>query len=886
MIPSRFAPPSAPRTRLPVVLPVLLVLAGCVRAGTARPVPTPAPPPGAPGRNAGSPDTVVSPEEREQLRQVTREARRMARERTAPDSTTRRLRADSALPTAFADGAARELVMLARAARMRQDSALFAYRATTTQRFDVALGARRLGLEKRLVRGDNVAEIAWRRDVGVRVTPVGSRLASSLGGNTRGTITDAITIPYFPGRETLWFPSSEFGVVRSDIDERDLIHPLARGAEAYYRYASGDSASIRLPDGAVIPLRELRITARRPDRRLFVGSFWFDRRGGELVRAAYRLAAAIEIWDVANTELEADREQAAVAGPVRDSIARARLPRPLYAKDSAERASRAAGVRPGDADGKPPAWVTATFRPARAELDGITVEYGLYDGRFWLPRAHSASYRVQFGFLRIPYQLDESFRYQDINAAFPLRAIPATRLARAQGDTVNPGDSTTVVDAPAAVSVSVGGGAVQGGTTAGPPAVDTTQLSPAERQRRRLCAQDSSYTRVDNRFEGRLRVAFDMPCNRELLRTAKALPPLDDADVPGTSATGRDALLEALGLSLQPGLAVSRPQLAWGTEFLRYNRIEGLSLGAQLRQSLGAGYTVRATGRIGHADLHGNGELALERTGGARTVTATVFHRLAASNPEWAGALTAGPSLPALLYGRDEGFYYRTLGAELVDQRTGRRSALRWRLFIERQWSAGDTDVVNTFSVARQANGRRFRTNVIADRVALSGAAVEWTRVWRDVPGGLRMATVIQSEAATGSYAYTRSSLEGTLSRSIGPISAALTAAAGTATGRIPSQRQWFLGGVRTVRGYGPGSSEGDAFWLARAELGMRQGIVRPVLFYDAGWAGNRSAPSNGPRLQGVGGGISLFDGLIRFDTARPRRGGAWRADVYLSAPL
>ena len=108
MIPSRFAPPSAPRTRLPVVLPVLLVLAGCVRAGTARPVPTPAPPPGAPGRNAGSPDTVVSPEEREQLRQVTREARRMARERTAPDSTTRRLRADSALPTAFADGAARD----------------------------------------------------------------------------------------------------------------------------------------------------------------------------------------------------------------------------------------------------------------------------------------------------------------------------------------------------------------------------------------------------------------------------------------------------------------------------------------------------------------------------------------------------------------------------------------------------------------------------------------------------------------------------------------------------------------------------------------------------------------------------------------------------------
>jgi hypothetical protein len=865
----------------------MLLLAACARAGTARPVPTPAPPPGAPGRNAGTPDTVVSPEEREQLRQVTRDARRMARERTAPDSTTRRLRADSALPTAFADAEARALVALARAARLRQDSALVAYRATTLQRFDVAMGARRSGLEKRLVRGDNVAEIAWRREVGVRVTPVGSRLVSSLGRDTRGTITDAVTIPYFPGRETLWFPSSDFGMVRSDIDERDLIHPLARGAEAYYRYASGDSASITLPDGRVIPLRELRISARRPDRRLFVGSFWFDRRGGELVRAAYRLAAAIEIWDVASEEVARERIDRTVAEPIRDSLARTRLARPLFVKDSVARVAQTARARRGgEDDDAPPAWVTATFRPARAELEGITVEYGLYDGRFWLPRAHSASYRVQFGFLRIPYQLDETFRYQEINAAFPLRPIPASRVARAQGDTVNPGDSTTVVDAPAEILVSIGSGAAQGGSRGAATVDDTTRLTAAQRQLRRLCTQDSSYTRVDSRFDGRLRVAFDLPCNADRLRSAAALPPLDAVDVPGTSATGRDALLEALGLSLQPGLAISRPELAWGTEFLRYNRIEGLSVGAQLRQSLGAGYTMRATGRMGHADRHGNGELALERTGGARTVTATVFHRLAASNPEWAGALTAGASLPPLLYGRDEGFYYRTLGTELIEQRTSRRSVLRSRLFIERQWSAGDTDVVNTFSLARQVSGRQFRTNVIADRVALSGVAVEWTRTWRDVPGAFRFATVVQGEAATGSYAYTRSGVEGTVSRSLGPLAASLTAAAGTATGRIPSQRQWFLGGVRTVRGYGPGSSEGDAFWLGRAELGMRQGIVRPVVFYDAGWAGNRSALSTGPRLQGLGGGVSLIDGLLRFDAARPRRGGPWRVDVYLSAAL
>ncbi|MBU6367359.1 MAG: hypothetical protein KJT01_14185, partial [Gemmatimonadetes bacterium] len=826
-----------------------------------------------------------------QLREVARETRRVVRTRVGVDTAVRRQRAEAAVPTAFADTGAAALLRLARAARLRQDSALQSYRATATQRIDMGVGARRLGLEKRLFRGDNVAEIAWRRDVGVRVTPVGSRVASPMGGDADGDIADAVSIPYFPGRETLWFPNSQFGVVRAEIDERELIHPLAAGAEAWYRYALGDSAVITLPDRTVIPLRELRITARRPDRRLFVGSFWFDRRGGELVRAAYRLAAPIEIWDVADEEIARDRADAVVAAPVRDSIARARLARPLFVKDSVARAERAArAARSGD-DDAPPAWVKATFRPAKAELEGITVEYGLHEGRFWLPRANSASYLVQFGFMRLPLRLDEAFRYQDVNAAFPLRAIPATRLARAQGDTVNAGDSTTVMDAPATVSVSVGSGAVQGGVTADSAAAraaaDTATLSPRERQRARLCARDSVYTRVDSRFEGRLRVAFDMPCNEERLRTSAALPPLDAKDREAFDSPARDALLGVLGLALQPGGAPGRPQLRWGSEFVRYNRVEGLSVGAQLRQGLGGGYTLAATGRIGHADRHANGELALERSAAGRTVTAGVYHRLAASNPDWGGALTLGPSLPALLYGRDEGFYFRAYGAELVDLRTRRGGATRWRLFVERQWAAGDSGVLTTFSMARALTGRRFRDNVIADRMALTGVQADWSRVLRDVVGGVRLTAAVQGEAATGTYSYARGSVEATVSRPVGKLAAALTGAAGTSAGRLPSQRQWFLGGVRTVRGQFPGTLEGNAFWLARAEVGTRQGVVRPVAFLDAGWAGSRRAIGRLQPLRGAGVGVGILDGLFRLDVARglyPNKG--WRSDLYLQATL
>jgi hemolysin activation/secretion protein len=118
-------------------------------------------------------------------------------------------------------------------------------------------------------------------------------------------------------------------------------------------------------------------------------------------------------------------------------------------------------------------------------------------------------------------------------------------------------------------------------------------------------------------------------------------------------------------------------------------------------------------------------------------------------------------------------------------------------------------------------------------------------------------------------------------------VVAALTAAVGSTTGQLPSQRQWFLGGVRTVRGQAPGTAEGDAFWLARAELGTRQGVVRPVAFFDVGWAGSRRALGRVQPLRGTGVGVGVLDGLLRMDVARglyPLKG--WRTDLYLQAAL
>ncbi len=826
-------------------------------------------------------DTLTS-QERSTLRQTGRDARSMARRRLSGDSTLRRAKADSAVVSAFGSPEARNILEKAREARTRQDSALTAYRATTTQRISVGLGVRHVGLEKLLFRSDNVAQIAWKRGVGVWVTPIGSRMTVPMAQRVDGDIASAVSIPYFPGRESLWFPSSNFGVVKTDVDERQQIHPIAIGAEAYYRYETGDSVDIKLEGGRVIKLRELRITARRPEWRLFVGSFWFDRDGGQLVRAAYRLAADIDIWDVAKDESALDAVENKEATRLRDSLTRANLPRELYVKDSTQRADRLARSGKSTNDDAPPSWVTSTFRPAKAKLDVITVEYGLYQGKFWLPKANSATASAQLGFLRTPVQIDEKFTYEAVNGDFSLPALPAIRRASADSaakrDSIVPGQE---------VQVTMGFGGKPDTTRARAQRRDSLLNARSGGAKAAQCATDSTWTRIETRYEGALRIAYALPCDMKKLTQSKALPPEYAADEKLFDTKSRDELMAALDLSLQPAFAPTPIRINSGVSQLRFNRIEGLSVGAMATEALGAGYTVSALGRIGYADWHANGELSLARSNGTRTVTATAYHRLVAINPEWGGALSLGPSLPAFLYGRDEGFYYRTYGAELGEHREMGHGSLDYRVFLEREWSAGDSSVVNTFSLAKAFTNQRFAQNVGAEPVSLTGISGQWLHAIGDNPRGFRLTSTTRVEAATGTFEFARAALDATVSRPIGRFATALTGSIGNSLGRIPVQHQWYVGGLRTVRGQLPGTQIGNAYWLGRAEIGTRAAWVRPVGFFDVGWAGSRDAFSKEKPQRGAGIGLGFLDGLFRMDLARglyPNK--RWRFDLYLEAPL
>lgn len=321
-------------------------------------------------------------------------------------------------------------------------------------------------------------------------------------------------------------------------------------------------------------------------------------------------------------------------------------------------------------------------------------------------------------------------------------------------------------------------------------------------------------------------------------------------------------------MGAQPPMSIGSvpPRVYYGLEYTRFNRVEGLSTGALVEQTLGGGYTARLLGRIGYADLEPNVELGLSRTNLTRTITLRGYSRLVAAN-DWGNPLAFGSSLSALLFGRDEGFYYRATGAELEwvrERPTGARFA--WRLFAEQQRSA--------VKELDRALGPAFIENIDARKGGYAGLASRFTHTKGVDPNGFRLFTDARAEGAvsdSSSAVYGRGALDLTMTQGLGRVAAALTVSGGSSVGPLPAQRRWFLGGAHTVRGQRADTSiSGNAYWLGRLEVGTAVQGVRPVIFGDIGWTGPRELWQDVARpMSGAGVGASALDGLIRLDLAR-----------------
>jgi hypothetical protein len=705
--------------------------------------------------------------------------------------------------SAFRSQRAKSLLLAARDARLQQDTTLTGYDAKTYERMSAGLGFKRIGRDRLAMRAERSAHVIWSKGGPAYIEITGKRMASPMFNvDDDDDFNGPTPIPYFPGRETLWAGS---GLAKADIDASEIIHPLAKGAEAYYTYAIGDSVSFQLPGGKPINLVELLVRPRAPKWNVALGSLWFDASSSRLVRAVFRMAEPMDIWAIADEDED-------------------------------------------DPEDRPPGWVKGMISPLRAQVTAVTVEYGLHEGRFWMPRLQALEGSAQAGPLRVPFKIEQSFTYNSVNGSLP-KPVPQIAV----GDTAR----------------------------------DSVSRAARIARRRSECSESGARTRTIRRNESGLPMIIRTPCDTASLAHSPDLPKSiydDGEEVFGKTelAALEDLISKALPLDAQPGWFPQKPVLTYGLSQTRFNKIEGLSSGIAVKQSLGMGYTVRGSARIGVADWQPNAELGLWRTNGRSSLALNGYRRLASAN-DWSDPFALGSSLSALLFGRDEGFYYRTAGIELAGTPDDSAS-VTWRLFAENH---ADADKKTNFSLAKTFGGDGFSDNFNSDGGNVVGFAAE-KHVSRGVdPHGLRLFAAARTEGAMGSFDYGRGMLDVTVSRGLTKsFDGALTLSGGSSIGEVPVQRQWFLGGSQTVRGQDAGASIGDAFWMGRAELGTRAVGFKPVVFYDVGWAGSRENWGSQARpISGFGVGASMLDGLVRFDVARgiyPEK--KIRANLYVEA--
>jgi hypothetical protein len=330
------------------------------------------------------------------------------------------------------------------------------------------------------------------------------------------------------------------------------------------------------------------------------------------------------------------------------------------------------------------------------------------------------------------------------------------------------------------------------------------------------------------------------------------------------------------------------PRFYWSPldgSLMRYNRVEGLTLGTSAGVEL-APLSLDADLWIGLAERSPSFQVELARARVRGTESITLYRHLDAFSPR-DRPFSLGSSISAFAFGRDEGDYYRSLGARVgLEQVPALGMSVRLGAYVERQSAVEKrTDV----SIPNWSRDRIFRPNPQADAAEQLGMDLHLQTSRGFDPLAFRGGLEARFMAETGSYRFARPSVGAFTTLPLpGRLVGAVEAAAGTSFGDLPVQRNWYVGGRGSVRGFALEERvTGESFWTARGEIGTERPAARLVLFGDAGWAGPRDEFTTDPMLVSAGVGLSFLDGLVRGDLAKALRGGSgWSFQLSVDAPL
>lgn len=316
-------------------------------------------------------------------------------------------------------------------------------------------------------------------------------------------------------------------------------------------------------------------------------------------------------------------------------------------------------------------------------------------------------------------------------------------------------------------------------------------------------------------------------------------------------------------------------------DIFRYNRVQGPSFGYGRAVDVpGLSFTrAQGTVRFGFSDGRVTGQLGLVREAPSGRLRLEAYQGIAEVEPFFK-VNTFGNSMNGVFAAHDDADYYLATGGRIgYETSVGRGLELTLGARFEDQRSVA-TEAHSAINDFLGGSGD-FPENPPVAEGFFAGASARLDGAVGT--GGWRLGV----EGLSGGGATDGRVLVQLRQRAFGMRGVTVTGRGGIATSDPLPQSQFRLGGLQTVRGFDYGTYHGQAFWSVQGDWTPFKGTARPVFFVDVGQAGDADDIFSQKPLVGAGAGLSILNGMIRFDLSVPLQGPAsgLRFDIQFGAP-
>jgi hypothetical protein len=312
---------------------------------------------------------------------------------------------------------------------------------------------------------------------------------------------------------------------------------------------------------------------------------------------------------------------------------------------------------------------------------------------------------------------------------------------------------------------------------------------------------------------------------------------------------------------------------------IRFNRIQGPSLGGSASLRVGALTSLEPSARVSAGDERVTGGLVLRRDTPESELWAEAQHQMREAEPWTSGQSLAG-TLRAVFLGDDAADYYLVTGAGAgLSWRLGPERGTRFEIGLERQRSVTTTS--GSF-----VNDVFFGDGVYPPNPAIAEGDFARVLLSRRLGDAVGPSLELGVEGlASSQSAGVRGWIVGDAAFSAAGRRGRVTARVGHVAGDSLPQLEFRAGGRYTVRGYEYGTRRGRGVWSIQGEIEiLPNDWVAPLVLLDVG---NVFGAGSGDPLVGVGLGLSFGNGWLRVDLAKGvNPSSAVRVDIGVRFPV